>query len=288
MTHLEQRTRTQALSTADTQDGLKVLLVEDNLTNQKVALKQLQTLGYRADAVADGQAAMVAITQSHYDLVLMDCQMPIMDGYEATQAIRDWETQSFHPNRIVVIAMTASDLQQDQERAIAVGMDDFVGKPVRRETLAIVLQRWSQVILASRVGFAPTGASVISIASESASESCNPESCKQHLDLESLHLLSDNCPEFELELLQLFTQDCQMHLDLLHQAIAANDLLQVEQSAHYIKGASANVGAKVMHLAAAQLERQSQQKQLQKPDELLAELRESLHYILEFTRCQPS
>jgi CheY-like chemotaxis protein len=285
MTHLEQRTGIQTLSTADTPQILKVLLVEDNITNQKVALKQLQTLGYRADAVADGQKAMEAIHQGHYDLVLMDCQMPIMDGYEATQAIRDWEAQSLRPRRIVVIAMTASDVQQYQERAIAVGMDDFVGKPVRRETLAIVLQRWSQVILAGQTGFKQACESLIL---PSASKMINPEFSQLHLDLESLHVLSDNSSEFELELLQLFTKDCQIHVEVLHRAIVDNNLFQVEQSAHYIKGASANVGAKVMQFAAAQLEKQAHQNQLEMADELLAELRISLQKIQEFVNCQCS
>jgi CheY-like chemotaxis protein len=228
---------------------------------------------------------MAAITQSHYDLVLMDCQMPIMDGYEATRAIREWESRSLRQNRIVVIAMTASNLQQDQERAIEVGMDDFVGKPVRREALAIVLQRWSQVILASQEDFASACESLVI---PTATEGINSDFLKLHLDLESLHALSDNSPEFELELLQLFTQDCQGHLELLHRAIAANDLSQVERSAHYIKGASANIGAKVMQFAAAQLERQAHQKQLEITDELLAELRTSLQQIREFVECQKS
>ncbi|NJR67105.1 MAG: response regulator, partial [Leptolyngbyaceae cyanobacterium CRU_2_3] len=129
MTHPEQRAGIQTLSTATHRYKLNVLLVEDNLTNQKVALKQLQSLGYQADTAANGQTAIAAIMQSRYDLVLMDCQMPVMDGYAATQAIRDWEAQSsIQGGRIVVIAMTASDLQQDQERALAVGMDDFVSK----------------------------------------------------------------------------------------------------------------------------------------------------------------
>ncbi|HEY9640779.1 MAG TPA: response regulator, partial [Coleofasciculaceae cyanobacterium] len=186
------------------------------------------------------------------------------------------------PNRIVVIAMTASDLKQDQERAIEVGMDDFVGKPVRRDTLAIVLERWSQVILASRTGCSPTCDSL----TLPAAAGINPEVLPLHLDLENLHLLSDHSSEFELELLRMFTQDCQVHLESLYEAIAANDLSQVEQCAHYMKGASANIGAKIIEGVAAQLERQAHQKQLEMTDALLAELNSSLQQIQGFIKYQ--
>jgi CheY-like chemotaxis protein len=284
MTHSEPPKQKPMLWSAVEPSPLKILLVEDNLTNQKVALKQLQTLGYSAKAVPDGRRALETITQSiqaPYELVLMDCQMPVMDGYEAAQAIRVWEGQASKPkDRIVIIAMTASDLPQDRERAIAAGMDDFISKPVRRNDLDTVLQRWSQLIFATQgeTGNQPkTGVAM--------SESHDMGSAKvfrPHLDLDHLHLLSDNCPEFELELLQLFVEDCMQKLEHLHQAIALQDFRLVEQIAHHIKGASANVGAKVMHFAADQLEAQASQKQFSYTDPLLDDLVASLHQIKEF------
>ncbi|MBW4661282.1 MAG: response regulator [Drouetiella hepatica Uher 2000/2452] len=308
MTYLRQRTQNPAPLSAIELSPLKILLVEDNLTNQKVALKQLQTLGYQAEAVLDGQKAVEAITQlAAYELVLMDCQMPVMDGYEATQAIRDWESQALEPkNRIIIIAMTASDLPQDRERSIAAGMDDFVSKPVRRDALADVLQRWSQLLLANQ---AETGTlpqtSVTQVAVTQAGElgadasdlgflqAPAPEHLDlehldlehldlEHLDLEHLHLLSDNSPEFELELLQLFVTDCTAQLEQLHQAIATQNLCLVNQTAHHIKGASANVGAKVMQFAADQIETWAYRKHLDSTDPLLDQLSSSLHHIKEF------
>ncbi|NJR59554.1 MAG: response regulator [Cyanobacteria bacterium CRU_2_1] len=131
--------------------NLRILLVEDNPTNQKLTLKQLQSLGHTADIVGNGYAAVTTIAHSRYDLVLMDCHLPLIDGFTATLAIRDRESQNTAPcsKRIIVIAMTASDSRQDRERAIAVGMDDYLLKPVRRETLATLLNHWSQIIAAA-------------------------------------------------------------------------------------------------------------------------------------------
>jgi len=288
MTYPEQRTQNPTLLSIVEPSPLKILLVEDNLTNQKVALKQLQTLGYRAEVVSDGQKAVEAIIQSAYatyELVLMDCQMPVMDGYRATQAIRAWENRALEPrDRIIVIAMTASDLSQDRERAIAAGMDDFISKPVRRNDLAAVLRRWSHLILATQAETRhlpkPIRAELDKEEGDMAnSEFFQPYRVIDHLDLEHLHLLSDNSPEFELELLQLFVDDCKEKLEQLRQAIAVQDLSQVEQAAHHIKGASANVGATVMKLAAQQLETRAHQKQLGMTDPLLHELGTSLHHI---------
>ncbi len=287
MTYPEQRTQNPTVLSAIEPSPLKILLVEDNLTNQKVALKQLQTLGYWAEAVSDGQKAVEAITQSAYELVLMDCQMPIMDGYGATQAIRDWESQAVEPkNRIIIIAMTASDLLQDRERAIAAGMDDFVSKPVRRNALAAVLQRWSQLLLTTQAETAlpqVSGTQTDKPNSDAAdSELLQTHVVPDHLDLEHLHLLSDNSPEFELELLQLFVTDCTSQLEQLHQAIATQNLCLINQTAHHIKGASANVGAKVMQFAADQIETWAYQKHLDTTEPLLGELATSLHHIKEF------
>jgi CheY-like chemotaxis protein len=117
----------------------RVLLAEDNLVNQKVALAMLRKFGLEADVVANGIEALDALVGVSYDLVLMDCQMPEMDGYEATRRIRARERGS---RRIPVVAMTANAMVGDREKCLEAGMDDHIPKPVRREALHQALARW--------------------------------------------------------------------------------------------------------------------------------------------------
>ena len=130
-----------ALRTLRNQESRRVLLAEDNAVNQKVACRILEKLGFGVDVATNGQAALDAWSSGRYHIILMDCQMPVMDGYEATRRIRAGESGGA---RIPIIALTAHAMKGAQEECIAAGMDDYLSKPIDREQLRSCLERWLQ------------------------------------------------------------------------------------------------------------------------------------------------
>ena len=142
-----------SLTEAKTRATTRILLAEDNIVNQKVAVLMLEKLGYRVDLAANGREALHAVTNIPYDAVLMDCQMPEMDGFEATRSIREREaglvkreapeSGERDTHHIPIIAMTANAMQEDRDRCLAAGMSDYVSKPVQAKVLAEVLARWA-------------------------------------------------------------------------------------------------------------------------------------------------
>jgi CheY-like chemotaxis protein len=119
--------------------GARVLVVDDNAANQKVALRMVERLGYRGDVAGTGAEATAMVARGHYDAVLMDCQMPEMDGYEASRQIRHNERGG---RRMPIIAMTADAVADERDRCLAAGMDDYITKPIKLHVVAAVLERW--------------------------------------------------------------------------------------------------------------------------------------------------
>jgi CheY-like chemotaxis protein len=158
--------------------------------NQKIALKQLQNLGYRADVAGNGKEALQVLEKIPYDLILMDCQMPVLDGLETTREIHRWTESRFASGyRPLVIAMTANAMKKDQQMCLDAGMDDYLSKPVKKDKLAATLEHWASVIFLAK-----------ETALEQTVSTTDVDSVDLPMDWERLHELSENNPEFELEL----------------------------------------------------------------------------------------
>ncbi|OUL18383.1 ATPase [Nostoc sp. RF31YmG] len=253
---------------------LRILLAEDNLVNQKVALKQLASLGYSADVAANGREVLQLLEKIPYDLILMDCQMPILDGLDTTKEIHRWQESAFASHRRpVVIAMTANAMKEDKQMCLDAGMDDYLSKPVMKEKLAATLEHWGVILKTQEAAVVEPERTTI-----------DADSFNLLINWEHLHQLSENNTEFEFELLQIFVEDTQAHLAATKAAIASNDFQQIAQEAHHLKGASANVGVTAMQRAAEQLEQLAHHQERRGTTKLIDDLAESINQIQVFLR----
>jgi CheY-like chemotaxis protein len=204
-------------SCVETNGTPSVLLVEDNEINQLVAVAMLEKQGYAVDVVGDGRAALDAVASKPYDAVLMDCQMPVMDGYAAAAELRRREREGHLP----IIALTAHTRPGERERCLAAGMDDFVAKPVRADALAAALERH----------IAPPALDTTRLRDAVGSD------------------------ELVTRIVKLFLAQAVTHVKTIGRAIAAEDADAVARTAHALKGSAATVGATAVARAAAELER---------------------------------
>lgn len=222
---------------------LNVLVVEDNATNQKVAMAVLRRLGYKAEVAGGGIEAIQALEAQTFDVVLMDCQMPGMDGYEATAAIRD-PSSKVKNRQIPIIAMTANAMRGDREKCLSAGMNDYLSKPVSPKALAEALERCAKNI-ANAGEMGPIVTKKNSLMAED-----NP-AVFDRVDFEA-RLLGDR--ELAKIILAHFVQEFPARIKELADTAARLDLLVLRRLAHSIKGSAANVGASGLRMIAAQLE----------------------------------
>jgi PAS domain S-box-containing protein len=203
----------------------KILLAEDNFINQKVALRIMSEAGYKADAVMNGIQAVKAVEDNRYDVILMDVQMPEMDGMTATRKIRELKSAN---SNVPIIAITAHALMGDKEKCLEAGMDDYLSKPIRSEVLIQKLDKWLKVQVNTKKA-------------EDKSKLLDKEVV---FDFAHLEKMSAGDKEFEADLIETYLEDVRTRVLILEAAIVKNENTNVINEAHTIKGASYSVGAR--------------------------------------------
>jgi len=221
----------------------RVLLAEDNGVNQVVARHMLSALGCEFLIVPNGREALDAVRSGPYDLVLMDCQMPVMDGFTATRRIRELERGNGRGRRLPIIALTANVMSEDRESCIAAGMDAHLGKPIEPAQLAACLGRY-----------------------------LNPGTGRPEVDMNALRELTGGDTEFERELIDTFVSSGDQCLAEILTALRAGDLATIGKRAHALKGASANIHAPELAAAASSLEIAARANSVAEIDGLVREL----------------
>jgi CheY-like chemotaxis protein len=234
--------------------GNRILLVEDNPVNQRVAQKTLENLAAHVTIANNGAEALERITSAAFDAVLMDCQMPVMDGFTATQRIREWE-RAQGAKRLPIIALTANVMTEDRAKCIAAGMDAHLGKPIEPAQLIEALSRFLKAQPASSA-----------------------------IDRDALRELTGGDTEFERELAETFVSSGDQCLAEILAALKVSDFDTVRKRAHSLKGASANIHALDLSRTASRLENAVRDNSVPAIGGLVAELSEKLAAVNEELR----
>ena len=248
---------------------MRILLAEDHPTNQIVALEILKKLGYQADAVGNGSEAIRCLREGFYDIVLMDCQMPEMDGFEATRRIRDGSAKTRNP-KIPIIALTAHAIRGDRERCLNAGMSDYISKPIAAEELGETLGRWAARLTAeapplevpdlagSHPSPQPCGDTVPTASAQTANEArpmvFNPKTLLKRV-------MGDRA--LSRRVVEGFLADLPSQLAAIKTAIAQNETHTTSVQAHQLKGAASVIGAEAAQDVAAELERTADAQDIQ-------------------------
>jgi CheY-like chemotaxis protein len=252
--------------------SLRALLVEDNPTNQTVAQAILKRLSVECEFVNNGAEALAKLQTSTFDIVLMDCQMPVMDGFEATKRIRNGEDGLLNP-RIPIIAMTAHALEGDRERCLEAGMDDYVAKPLHPSELNEAIIRVTSLHVIQ-----PTGQD-----NEHTNEApCSKAHtvCKEEVFNESEFLERlDNDRELAHDVMDAFLSDTPQQIQLLGDLVNSADAPAIRRQAHGIKGAALNISAPTLSAIAFEMEEMGRDGNLENVTDALSRLQAAFQHL---------
>ena len=247
-----------------------ILVVEDNATNQLVAKGILKKLAFQIEIVENGKEALQILEKKAFDLILMDCQMPVMDGFETTAAIRSLEADGsllLQKQKLPVIAMTANAMQGDRQKCLDSGMDDYISKPLEPQDLVDVVEKWL------KVGNTP----IAQVKKELRSD----DEGLVAFDRSALLQRIMNDEEILTHILKSFATNISGMQEKLHGAIAAGDVAEIRLQAHSIKGAAANISALAVFQVAEAMEQAARKEELDEMEVFVSLLDERVAIFLE-------
>ncbi len=236
----------------------RILLVEDNPVNLMVAQRLLQVLGAECDTAGNGEVALQKIEAAQYDLVLMDCQMPVLDGYGATRRWREIEQARRATHRLPIVAMTANAMAGDRQKCLDAGMDDYLPKPVTKGELERCIERWRGASLAVPETLPPPEETAVR----------SPPVLDDSVLDELREVLGDEVDK----IVQVYLEDAPRLIAQLERAAVGNDPIALRVAAHTLKSSSANVGARTLSDAARDLEHGARDGTLGQPETLVARI----------------
>ncbi len=249
----------------------RILIAEDNKINRMYVEELLRTGGYRIASVSNGLEALDAVQRDHYDLVLMDCQMPEMDGFEATRRIRQLEQSGQRPGHLPVIALTANAVRGDRQRCLDAGMDDYVSKPIDTRELNSAMDRWLD-----EPG-APTGETSSAVSDGADDQPADAPA----IDRKTLLERCMGNLEFAVSLLDEAEASWPGQVEAIEAAVGDGDARATAEAAHSLKGAAGILGATKLRQIAAELEAAGKSDQLQDVADLIQQLRGELQKCLD-------